>query len=72
MRSSRTVGALGRTGIAALGRTGTPALGRTGTAGGAEAPTTTATTDRFPRYVDPADPLPDGSVAGPRTGKPGA
>ncbi|MFM9590477.1 hypothetical protein ACKI1J_22650 [Streptomyces scabiei] len=57
MRSSRTVGALGRTGIA----------------GGTERPATTAATaDRFPPYAGTAGPFPGGTTAGPRTGKPGA
>ncbi|WEH19634.1 hypothetical protein [Streptomyces sp. VNUA24] len=57
MRSSRTVGA----------------PGRTGTAGGTERPApTAATADRFPLYARTARPFPGGTVAGPRTGTPGA
>ncbi|MFF5363262.1 hypothetical protein ACFY4I_28355 [Streptomyces scabiei] len=57
MRSSRTVCALGRTGIA----------------GGTERPAMTAdTADRFPLYAGTAGPFPDGTVAGPRPGTPGA
>ncbi|MEU1555901.1 hypothetical protein ABZ517_24770 [Streptomyces scabiei] len=57
MRSSRTV------------RT----LGRTGAAGGSDRPAMTATTaDRFPLYAGTAGPFPGGTVAGPRTGTPGA